>query len=468
MTAIGRTLLRACVALGLVALAVAPGPAAAQKSGGILKIYHRDSPSSLSIHEEATFSVVVPAMGIFNNLVMFDPTVKQNSLDDIVPDLAESWSWDAAGTALTFKLHQGVKWHDGKPFTAADVKCTWDLLQGKAKEKLRLNAREAWWQNLDEVTADNDFQATFHMKQPQPAFIAMLASGFTPVYPCHVSPTQMRQHPIGTGPFKFVEYKPNQSIKLVKNTEYWKPGLPYLDGIEYTIIPNRSTAVLAFIAGKFDMTFPYEGTIPLVRDVKTQLPEAICEVVPLHDAPNVLLNRTPPFDQPELRRAVAMTLDRKAFIDILGEGQGDIGTAMLPGPEGLWAMPKEMMQKLPGYDPDVGKSREAARKLMQGLGYGPDKHLEVKLSTRNIPAYRDTATIFIDQLKEVWIDAELEPIETAELAAEEAGARRFHRVAMSFVGSALDDPDQTFSRVTMRASRTATTRTALQPRRSKS
>ena len=127
-------------------------------------------------------------------------------------------------------MHQGVKWHDGKPFTAADVKCTWDLLQGKAKEKLRLNAREAWWANLDNVTADNDYQATFHLKRPQPAFLAFLASGFTPVYPCHVSPAQMRQHPIGTGPFKFVEFKPNQSIKVVKNPDYWKKGLPYLDG----------------------------------------------------------------------------------------------------------------------------------------------------------------------------------------------------------------------------------------------
>src|ERR1700761_8195692 len=280
----------------------------AQKQGGTLRIFHRDSPANMSIHEEGTISVVAPMMPIFNNLVVFNPHEKQNRLDNIVPDLAYSWSWSEDGKDLTFKLHQGVKWHDGKPFTAADVKCTWDLLQGKAKEKLRLNAREAWWQNLDEVTADNDFQATFHMKQPQPAFIAMLASGFTPVYPCHVTPAQMRQHPIGTGPFKFVEYKPNQSIKVVKNPDYWKPGRPYLDGIEYTIIPNRSTAILAFIAGNFDMTFPYEASIPLIRDVKTQLPQATCEVVPLHDAPNVLLNRTPPFDKPELRRAVAMTL----------------------------------------------------------------------------------------------------------------------------------------------------------------
>ena len=207
-----------------------------------MRIYHRDSPGNMSIHENGTISVVAPMMGVFNNLVVFNQHEKQNRLDNIVPDLAESWTWSEDGKDLTFKLHQGVKWHDGKPFTAADVKCTWDLLQGKAKEKLRLNAREAWWANLDKVTADNEYQATFHLKRPQPSFLACLASGFTPVYPCHVSPAQMRQHPIGTGPFKFVEFKPNQSIKVTKNPDYWKKGLPYLDGIEWTIIPNRSTA----------------------------------------------------------------------------------------------------------------------------------------------------------------------------------------------------------------------------------
>src|ERR1700719_1743090 len=85
--------------------------------------------------EEGTISIVAPIMGVFNNLVMFDPNVKQNSLQSIVPDLAESWSWSEDGTELTFKLRDGVKWHDGKPFTAADVKCTWDLLLGKGEAK---------------------------------------------------------------------------------------------------------------------------------------------------------------------------------------------------------------------------------------------------------------------------------------------------------------------------------------------
>ena len=81
---------------------------------------------------------------MFNNLVMYDQHVAQNSLASIVPDLATSWSWSEDGTELTFKLRQGVKWHDGKPFTASDVACTWDLLHGKASEKLRVNPRKGW------------------------------------------------------------------------------------------------------------------------------------------------------------------------------------------------------------------------------------------------------------------------------------------------------------------------------------
>jgi hypothetical protein len=98
-------------------------------------MYSPDSPASMSIHEEATFVAEGPMMGVFNNLVMFDQHVKQNSLGSIVPDLATGWSWNEDGTELTFPLRQGVRWHDGKPFTAKDVECTLDLLTGKSSEK---------------------------------------------------------------------------------------------------------------------------------------------------------------------------------------------------------------------------------------------------------------------------------------------------------------------------------------------
>src|SRR5215472_3810500 len=202
MESVGRALARGRLALwAALALTLIAGSAGAQKSGVILKMPQGDSPASMSIHEESTIASEGPMMAVFNNLVMFDQHLRQNRLDTIVPELAHEWSWSEDGTTLGFKLRQDVKWHDGKPFTARDVKCTLDLLQGKASEKLRVNPRKAWYRNLDEVTTNGDYEATFVLKRPQPAFLALLASGFSPVYPCHVSPRDMRQHPIGTGPF---------------------------------------------------------------------------------------------------------------------------------------------------------------------------------------------------------------------------------------------------------------------------
>jgi peptide/nickel transport system substrate-binding protein len=200
-------------------------------------------------------------MAVFNNLVIFDQHVPQNSLQSIVPDLATSWSWSEDGTGLRLALRQGVKWHDGKPFTARDVQCTWDMLTGKSSEKFRINPRKSWYRNLDEVTVNGDFEVSFRLKRPQPSFIALVASGWSPIYPCHVPPRDMRSHPIGTGPFKFVEFKPNEYIKVTRNPNYWKPGRPYLDAIEYTIIRVRQRRYCA--VGDFDRTEPCILSIPL-------------------------------------------------------------------------------------------------------------------------------------------------------------------------------------------------------------
>ena len=121
--------LRAAVAASALLISILGGGAAfAQKRGGILKLDSPASPASMSLLEESTGVAQRPVMGVFNNLVMFDQHAKQNSITSVVPDLATGWSWSEDGTELTFALRQGVKWHDGKPFTAADVKCTWDLL----------------------------------------------------------------------------------------------------------------------------------------------------------------------------------------------------------------------------------------------------------------------------------------------------------------------------------------------------
>jgi peptide/nickel transport system substrate-binding protein len=415
-------------------------PALAQKQGGTLRIYHRDNLPSASIHEEATISTVQPFMGIFNNLVLFDQQKPLNSADTIVPDLAESWAWDDSKTKLTFKLRQGVKWHDGKPFTAKDVQCTWNKLTGKDPDDFRKNPRAIWWHNLKEVTVNGDHEATFVLNRPQPSFLALFASGYTPVYPCHVSTKDMRTNPVGTGPFKFVELKRGESIKFVRNPDYWKQGKPYLDGIEWKVIENRSTRILAFVAGDFDMTFTTDVTIPLLKDMTTQAPKAICDLVPTYVSINLIINpASAPFNEPKIRKAFALSLDRKSFVDILSNGKDDISGVMLPPPDGRWGMPPDMIQTLPGYSADVDKSRAEARKIMEELGYGEAKPLKVKVTTRNIAVYRDPAVILIDQLKRINVEAELEVVDTSIWHAKVT--RGEYAVGLNLTGVGVDDPD---------------------------
>ena len=381
--------MRSVHALGVAALVMLalPDPTVAgePKSGGIFRIYHRDSPGSASIHEGATYSINIPFMPVFNNLVIFDQHIAQNSVDTLRPELAESWAWSGDGKVLTFKLRKDVKWHDGKPFTSADAKCTFDMLMGKSQQKFRQNPRKSWYDEVNEVTTNGDYEASFNLKRPQPALLSLLASGYTPVYPCHVSPGDMRTKPVGTGPFKFVEFKANEFDQAGEEPRLLEEG-PAL---------SRRHRV-------------HHHHQPLDRDprfrrrqVRHDVPDAYhdptaegCEIPGakrrLHGrahqrSTNIIVNSTaPPFDNIDIRRAMALALDRKSFISIMFEGQGDAGGTMLPAPAGLWAMPKEMLESIPGYGPDIEKNREEARKLMQKAGYGPDKHLAVKVSTRNL------------------------------------------------------------------------------------
>src|SRR5438445_164088 len=154
--------LRVFLAAGLGWAVALAGPAFAQKPGGILQMPGFASPASMSIHEESTIAAGIPLMGVFNNLVVFDQHVAQNSLASIVPDLATGWSWSEDGTQLTFPLRSGVKWHDGKPLTAQDVKCTWEALMGLSADKFRINPRRAWYRNVEQITTNGDYEAIFH------------------------------------------------------------------------------------------------------------------------------------------------------------------------------------------------------------------------------------------------------------------------------------------------------------------
>ncbi len=422
-------------------IAVAITPVMAQKQGGVLRSYLWDNPPSASIHEEATISTVFPIMPVFNNLVLFDQGKVEATLDTIVPDIAKSWSWDETKTKLTFKLQEGVTWHDGKPFSAEDVKCTFELVAGiKTAPDFRKNPRRVWYHNLAGITTSGATEVTFNLKAPQPSFLALLASGYSPIYPCHVAMKDMRVKPIGTGPFQFGELKRSEVLRLTKNPNYWKKGLPHLDGIDYRIINSRSTRVLAFIAKDLDMTFVSDITVAGLKDVNAKAPTAVCQFVPSNNTINMIVNAgAPPFDNPKVRKAMALAIDRAAFNTILAEGKSSIGVVMLPAPEGKWAMPADELAKITGYGTDTAKNLAEAKKIMEELGYSAAKPLKVKVATRDIPLYRDPAVIFIDQMKQIHIEGELEAVDTTIWHAKVQ--RKDYAIGLNTTGVGVDDPD---------------------------
>jgi peptide/nickel transport system substrate-binding protein len=176
-------------------------------------------------------------------------------------------------------------------------------------------------------------------------------------------------------------------------------------------------------------------------DVKSEAPQAICDLETTNVARSLIVNhKAAPFDNPDIRKAMALALDRKTFIDILSEGEDRIGGLMLPLPEGTWGLPPEILKTLPGYDPDVEKSRKLARKLMSAAGYGPDKPLKVKVAARNVQEFRDTSVILMDQLKQIGIDGDLDLIETTNWFPRLA--RREYQIGFIFSLTSVDDPDQ--------------------------
>jgi peptide/nickel transport system substrate-binding protein len=291
------------------------GTADAQKYGGVLRTVTFENPPSLSLHEETALSANWPIAPIYGNLAIFNPRKAVENNDDVVGKLAESWSLSDGNKRLTFKLRHGVAWHDGKPFTSADVKHTFDVARGASEKRFRLNPHKPWYSNIAEIVPNGDFEVTFVLKHPQPAMIGILASPFSPVIPAHIEPQELRTRAVGTGPFRLKELLPDQKIVLEKNPAFFMKGRPYLDGLEYFIIRSRATRYAALQAHQIDTYMPLEST-PQFRDsTKALQPSMVVHVVAEAISDNVVFNtKKPPFDNPKLRQAVNLALNRAAMI----------------------------------------------------------------------------------------------------------------------------------------------------------
>src|SRR5260370_28729447 len=232
--------------------------------------------------------------------------------DAIVGELAEKWSWQDGYRNLVFFLRRDVKWHDGQPFTSRDVKFTFDLVREApdAAGKLRLNPRKDWYANVEAIETADPHTAVFRLKRPQPSILMMLASAQSPIYPAHVPLADQRSRCVGTGPFKFKEWRRGEYVEYVKNPDYFVKGRPYLDGLKYVIISERGTRTAALQAGRLDSAAPGEITKNIADQLKAAVPGMVITRVGSLTSPNLLVNHArPPFNDARVRRASDLAAD---------------------------------------------------------------------------------------------------------------------------------------------------------------
>ena len=429
----------------LVAAALFATPAESQtgkpKRGGILNSVLTEDPPGLLVHESATISNVWPMSPCYSSLVIFDPLKPLDSADTVIPELAEKWSWQDNYRTLVFFLRRDVKWHDGRPFTSADVKYTFDAVREAPDSvgKLRTSPRKDWYANVEAIEAPEPHTVVFRLKRPQPSLLLMFASGYSPVFPAHVPVAELRQRCVGTGPFRQKEYLRGQLIELERNPSYFVPERPYLDGIRYTIIRERGTRLAALQAGRIDAFLPLEMTKAMADAARAQAPSLVITEVGQNGSDNVILNhKRAPFDNPAVRQAVNLALDRNAYVRSVRQNGAVTGAALMPKPLGFWGLPDPELRVLAGYR-DPAKDKAEAKRLLAAAGHGPDKPLRVDLVTRTLPIYLDLASFVVDQLRLIGIEATLKQLDTA--AWFPALSRRDFQIGANLTAGGFDDPD---------------------------
>ena len=358
-----------------LALAFGTGSASAQKRGGELHTVVSPEPAHLGLGMTGQIGTYVISSKIFQSLYKYDFDLQP------IPVLATDWEASADGKAYTIKLREDVRWHDGKPFTAHDVAFTCNEILRKYNPLSRRVFAEA-----ERIYAKDDHTVVFEFKTPYPAFMSMFDVASVPILPKHLyegtdyPKNEWNQKPIGTGPFKFAEWKKGGYVKLVRNDDYWKPGLPYLDAIWVHILPDAASRALALEEGRIHFTswswiegydIPRLEALPHL-EMTTKGYELMGTMMWLE-----FNHRKAPFNDVRFRKALAHAIDRNFIRDNIYYGLG----------------------KLPGgpistgtryYDADVQANWDynpaKARQMLDDMGLKPDAD-GVRLTVDFIPIY---------------------------------------------------------------------------------
>jgi peptide/nickel transport system substrate-binding protein len=434
------------VALVLGLTTMCPGSAGAQdkpRYGGQLDFVVPSEPPSYDAHAEETFGVIHPIAPHYNLLVRVDPFDRTGTKP--VGDLAESWTISKDGLVYTFKLRQGVKFHDGSEMTSKDVKASYDkIIFPPAGVK---SLRKESYSSVEVVEAPDPYTVRFRLKYPESSLLLNLASPWNWIYKADILAKDMHwyeKNVMGTGPFIFVEHVKGSHWVGKKNPNYWDKGKPYLDGFRATFISSSAAQVAAIRGERAHIQF--RGFSPPERD---QLVSALGNKITVQESPWDCLNfvsmhhEKKPFDDKRVRRALSLALDRYEASQKLSKITlvKDVGGIQVPGTP--YATPPAELEKLAGYGHDINANRAEAKRLLREAGV-PDG-FSFTFKNRGIPhPYEPIGIWLVDQWRQIGLNVKIETIEAS--AYHPMLKRGDFEVAMDFQCGFIVEPDLDLAR----------------------
>jgi peptide/nickel transport system substrate-binding protein len=397
--------LSAGIAMTLIAAASAAGAAETPKRGGTLTyVIPADAPPSFDGHRESTFATIHSVAPFYSTLIRVDPQAPGSG--QFVCDVCTAMPTPTDnGKTYTFKIRPGIKFHDGTPLTAADVAASWNEIVFPPKGII--SPRQDYFLMVDKIEAPDPGTVVFRLKFATTAFLPALADPFAFLYEKKIldkDPHWYEKHVMGSGPFKFASYETGQSIKGVRNPDYFRKGLPYLDGFTGIYAPKQATRVDAIRSDRAAIGF--RGMPPTaVAEIKKALGDKMSVGesdwnVGSSFTPN---HRRKPFDDVRVRRALTLAIDRWHGAEALSKITivKTVGTFAFP--ESPLAPTKAELQKIAGFWPDIEKSRAEARRLLKEAG-AEGQHFE--LLNRNVDQpYKYIGVWLIDEWSKVGLHA---------------------------------------------------------------
>ncbi|HEX2276056.1 MAG TPA: ABC transporter substrate-binding protein [Candidatus Tectomicrobia bacterium] len=397
------------VILGLT-LAAHEGVVAAEspdRGGTVIWAVHETMPH-FDIHGDGSYILAQPVGPLYNSLLTFD--VYDN--EKIVGDLAERWEVAPDGKQITFALRKGVKFHDGSDFTCADAKYS---LEKMADPKRSYPTIIGILENVFvSASCRDDLTLVMDLKRPSAAILALLADSHTVMMKAGIAEQVDRKDPaflVGTGPFKYKSYTPGVDFRAERNPNYWKPGVPHIDAYQAVVMPDLTRIFASFRARQLTMTGIGRHLEKPEADVlQRDFPDAVVALGPRAGWDSFVMHHgKPPFNDPRVRKAVALATDREKMIEIAAEGWGVLGGYI--GPHTPYALPPEELKQYPQFGDDMAKRQAEAKRLLAEAGYA--KGVDVELVLRRGPLYERGALSRQDDLKKVGINIHITLLDTA-------------------------------------------------------